>query len=69
MEDDSFYINFRDTLNGGWAADIDFEHPLWQETLDKYTDFMLTNNGTFNTEDCISAEELSKLVIKKGDRE
>lgn len=28
-------------------------------------DLLLTGLGTFNTEDCIGAEELGKLIIKK----
>lgn len=30
-------------------------------------DLLLTGLGTFNTEDCISAEELGKLIKKKGE--
>ncbi len=30
-------------------------------------DLLLTGLGTFNPDDCISAEELGKLIIKRGE--
>lgn len=30
-------------------------------------EYLLYSCGTFNTEDCISAEELGKLIFKKGE--
>lgn len=36
---DSLYINFRETLNGGFCADIDYEPEAWQKVLADWEGF------------------------------
>lgn len=36
---DSLYINFRETLNGGFCADIDYESDAWQRVLSDWEGF------------------------------
>lgn len=37
--EDSLYINFRETLNGGFCADIDYESEAWQRVLSDWERF------------------------------
>lgn len=37
--EDSLFINFRDTLNGGWAVDIDYESDAWHKVLNDWSEF------------------------------
>lgn len=37
--EDSLYINFRETLNGGFCADIDYESEAWQKVLSDWEGF------------------------------
>lgn len=39
--EDSLYINFRETLNGGFCADIDYESEAWQKVLSDWEGFKL----------------------------
>lgn len=39
--EDSLFINFRDTLNGGWAVDIDYESDAWQRVVDEWSGFKI----------------------------
>jgi hypothetical protein len=52
-------------------SDIDklscnFDHCVGPIEIEEF-DLLLTGLGTFNTEDCISAEELGKLIFKEGE--
>lgn len=38
-DEDSLYINFRETLNGGFCADIDYESEAWQKVLSDWSEF------------------------------
>lgn len=37
--EDKLYINFRDTLNGGFCADIDYTSQAWQKVLSDWKGF------------------------------
>lgn len=37
--EDNLYINFRDTLNGGFCADIDYTSQAWQKVLSDWEVF------------------------------
>lgn len=37
--EDSLFINFRDTPNGSWAVDIDYESDAWQKVLNDWSGF------------------------------
>jgi hypothetical protein len=37
--EDSLFVNFRDTPNGGWAVDIDYQSDSWQKVLDDWSNF------------------------------
>lgn len=39
--EDSLYINFRDTLNGGFCADVDYESDAWQKVLSDWEGFKI----------------------------
>lgn len=38
-DEDNLYINFRDTLNGGFCADIDYTSQAWQKVLSDWEEF------------------------------
>lgn len=40
-ERDNLYKNFRETLNGGFCADIDYESEVWQRVLSDWEGFKL----------------------------
>jgi len=37
--EDSLFKNFRETLNGGFCADIDYESDAWQKVVDEWSEF------------------------------
>lgn len=39
--EDSLFVNFRATLNGGFCADIDYESDAWQKVLSDWSDFKI----------------------------
>jgi hypothetical protein len=38
-DEDTLFVNFRDTLNGGFCADINYESQAWQKVLSDWSDF------------------------------
>lgn len=42
MPEDNLFKNFRDTLNGGFCADIDYESKAWQIVVDEWSEFKVT---------------------------
>lgn len=44
--EDSLYINFRETLNGGFCADIDYESDAWQKVLSDWGGFKIEEKET-----------------------
>ena len=40
-DEDTLFVNFRDTLNGGWAVDIDYESDAWQKVLRDWSEFKI----------------------------
>lgn len=39
--EDNLYKNFRETLNGGFCADIDYESDAWQKVLSEWSEFKM----------------------------
>jgi hypothetical protein len=39
--EDTLFINFRDTLSGGFCADIDYESQAWQKVLSDWEGFKI----------------------------
>jgi len=39
--EDTLFVNFRDTLNGGFCADIDYESQAWQRVLSDWEGFKI----------------------------
>lgn len=39
--EDSLFVNFRETLNGGFCADIDYESDAWQKVVDEWSEFKI----------------------------
>ena len=39
--EDTLFVNFRDTLNGGFCADIDYESQAWQKVLSDWSEFKI----------------------------
>jgi len=39
--EDSLFVNFRETLNGGFCADIDYESEAWQRAIDEWSEFKI----------------------------
>ena len=37
--EDNLFKNFRDTLNGGFCADVDYESEAWQKVLTDWSEF------------------------------
>jgi hypothetical protein len=40
-DEDTLFVNFRDTLNGGFCADIDYESQAWQKVLGDWEGFKI----------------------------
>ena len=64
---DDLYKNLRYTNKGITHDGIDFESDAWQKALDEYSNLLLTGLGTFCTKDCVSAEDLCKLLDNPTD--
>lgn len=39
--EDSLFINFRDTPNGEWTVDIDYESDAWHKVLKDWSEFKI----------------------------
>lgn len=39
--EDSLFVNFRDTPNGGFCADIDYNSHAWKKVLNDWSDFKI----------------------------
>jgi len=39
--EDNLFINFRETLNGGFCADINYESQAWQKVLSDWSEFKI----------------------------
>lgn len=39
--EDSLFVNFRDTPNGGFCADIDYNSHAWKKVLNEWSEFKI----------------------------
>lgn len=54
---DSLYINFRDIINGGFCADIDYESQAWLRVLDDWSKFKAERQEAIARPNDISLEQ------------